>query len=223
MARLFDDAASEAIEIDQAVVTAAPFTISAWMRSNDINPEQTIFFLGDKDFNNRFWTLRMRSLFSGSAILWFIRDRGQTTDMQTTTDAVVGTWHHVCAVEAAADDHAVFIDGGSKGSSTDTNDGPAGSDRMSIGRMGDSSPSDFFSGDLGHIAIYSVGLTDQEVATLAQGISPLRVRRGSLVAYWPMNGISPELDVLGGLNMALIGTPSKSEEPPIPWSIVAPG
>ena len=78
------------------------------------------------------------------------------------------------------------------------------------------------SGDIAHVAVWDVVLTDDEVATLAEGISPLRVRRGSLIAYWPVGGQSTERDIVGGLNMTVNGTPTQSEEPPIPYSVVSP-
>lgn len=76
------------------------------------------------------------------------------------------------------------------------------------------------SGRIGHCAIWNASLSDQEIETLAQGVSPLRVRRDALVAYWPVNGQSPEIDIVGGINLTVNGT-TVAEEPPIPYSIVA--
>ena len=76
---------------------------------------------------------------------------------------------------------------------------------------------------VGHVALWDAALTAQEVASLANGVSPLRMRRGNLIEYWPINGQSPELGVVGGFNMTLNGVPAAIEEPPIPWSVVAPG
>jgi hypothetical protein len=90
--------------------------------------------------------------------------------------------------------------------------------RIGIG-SGTESP---FDGCIGHPAIWDVGLSANEIASLAAGISPLQIRRDNLVAYWPLNGQSPELDVVGRLDMTLFNSPTVAEEPPIPHSIVAP-
>ena len=66
-----------------------------------------------------------------------------------------------------------------------------------------------------------MALTDEEIASLAAGVSPLRMRRDNLVAYWPVNGQSPEPDVVGGLDLTITGSPLISEEPPISNSVVA--
>ena len=221
MSRLFDDASSEALNIDQAVVTAVPFTVSAWMRTNDLTPEQTVFFLGDSGAINNFLTLGMLDSANGNVIRFQARSGG-AVNADTSTGASVNTWHHVCGVAAAANDRRVFIDGGSMGANG-TNRTPLGVNRTSIGREGIPTPVMFFSGNIGHVAVWNVALTDDEVATLAEGISPLKVRRDSLIYYVPINGQSPELEMVGGLDMALIGTPTVAEEPPIPDSIVAPG
>ncbi len=72
------------------------------------------------------------------------------------------------------------------------------------------------------MAIWNVALTDSEIATLAEGVSPLRVRRDALVYYCPIGGQSPEIDIIGGVNMTVTGT-TVDEEPPIPYSLVAMG
>lgn len=79
------------------------------------------------------------------------------------------------------------------------------------------------SGDVAHVALWNVALTDDEVASLAAGVSPLRMRRDALIAYWPVGGQSPEPDVVGGFDLVVTNGPVQSEEPPIHSSVIAPG
>ena len=91
-----------------------------------------------------------------------------------------------------------------------------------IGAGGSVGAEEPYDGDLGHNAVWGVGLPPGEVASLAVGVSPLRMRRDDLLFYPPLNGQSPELDVVGGASGTVTGT-TVIEEPPIPWSVVAPG
>ena len=54
------------------------------------------------------------------------------------------------------------------------------------------------------------------MAALGKGISPLLVRPGGLVAYWPLIGnASPEIDPVGGINLSWNATPLKADHYPI--------
>lgn len=224
MARLFDDAVPDFLQVNSAVVTAAPFTIVGWARTNDVNTaDQGTFFLGDKDVIDQHWRLEFDTSIALNPIEMTIDDGATKIKIDTTAGVSVNVWHHHAIVEAAANDHRVYLDGGFKNTSS-SNSSPTGADRMAIGQIRDSSPSSAFSGDIAHMAIWDVALSDSEIATLSFGVSPLRVHRDSLVAYWPVGGQSPERDIIvGGFDMVVNGTPTQSEEPPIPYSIVAPG
>lgn len=215
MARLFSG--SQAIHVDSAPVIAAPFSVSVWIRP-DVVTTDDFWFLGDKDVSNQHWFFGMTS----SALIFRAREAGSSGTATTTAGPSVDVHHHACAVEAAADDRRVFLDGANKGTNTSSRT-PTGADRITLGRRDDSSPSNEFNGDIGHAALWDAALTDGEVASLAVGVSPLRVRCNALVYYAPFNGQSPEYDIIGQLSLTVTGAPSVSEEPPIPHSIVAPG
>ena len=57
MARLFDDAQSEYLEIDSAVVSL-PFSVSCWFYTDTIAIYETLFFMGDKDDATEYYCLR---------------------------------------------------------------------------------------------------------------------------------------------------------------------
>ena len=198
-----------------AVLTAAPLTVSAWARPEALH-EGTIFQLagdGSGGSQNQ-WILQTRT----DGDVWFrVRD-GSIARIAEFVSYVANTWQHFCGVERSASDRSVFLDG-VKGTDPTGTVTPAGIDTTKIGQRDGGGLS--FDGDIGHVAIWNVGLTDGEVASLAVGVSPLKIRRDALVYYCPINGQSPELDVVGGLNMTVTGAVAV-EEPPIPHSIVAP-
>jgi hypothetical protein len=220
MSRLFDDASLDYLEDSNAILTAAPFTWSIWFRADDDTDNFLVLgTLTQGGVDEHFFRWRIRIV--DGQINWRVEESGSVGQVITTAGPSINVWHHAVAVEAASNDRRIYLDGSNKGTDTSTVV-PTGINTTSIGRLDDGTPGDNFSGDLAHAAVWNVALTDQEVATLAAGVSPLRVRRDSLVGYWPINGQSPEYNVMGtGINLTVNGT-TISEEPPIPHSIVAP-
>ena len=76
---------------------------------------------------------------------------------------------------------------------------------------------DLFTGNLAEIAMWSVTLTDAEIAALATGVRPNRVRPAAVVGYWPLWGVSsPEPDVSGnGYTLTLVGSPPQANHAPV--------
>lgn len=217
MARNFDDAASDNLDTLSTPVTGAPFTLSAWIRP-ETAMNGAVFGLYDDGVtggNQERFEMNIRS---GGNVRFNVRDSAGISNANTSDDYSINQWNHVCAVARSATDRSIFLDGDGEGTNT-TSRTPANIDSIGIGqRVNNDVP---FDGDIGHCAMWDIDLTDGEVASLAAGVSPLYIRRDNLVYYCPINGQSPELDVVGRRDMVVTGA-VKSEEPPIPHSIVAP-
>lgn len=116
----------------------------------------------------------------------FLSWPGPITHTGTWTDLNNGAWHFVGVVwhstlvrmyrDLAAETKHV------------TPGAPAGASwPVDIGRRSNGTTAEFF-GTLANHAWWNVALTDQEMAAMAKGVSPLSIRRGSLVAHWPLRG-----------------------------------
>ena len=197
MSRLFDDAASEYLERDSAVISGVPFSMACWFYADEGTLNKEAMSVSNKDVSNHYHRLRIHSAEN-------VRARSQQggNDHQaiSTTTFTLNTWNHACGVWTSRNNRAAFLNGGGKG--TDTGDAvPANLDRTSIGRIGDSTPGEHMSGRIAEAAIWNVALTDSEVQALASGVSPLRVRVASLQAYWPLFAITGDApDYSGGAN-----------------------
>lgn len=223
MSRLFDDASNQRLDTTSSPVTAAPFTMAAWMRSDDLTINQIVMNIQDADIGDDYWRMVAMGNVTNDPIHIRVEDApppGADSASTTPSGYSANVWHHVCVVEASASDRRAYIDGGSEGTDI-ASAAPSGITKLTVGGRFNAG---YMSGNIGHPALWDVALTLQEIASLANGVSPLRLRRGSLVGYWPINGQSPEYNVIGtGENLVLVSTPTVDEEPPIPWGIVAPG
>lgn len=125
---------------------------------------------------------------------------GASSSSTHTVAMIVGTWHHLAAVQSAANSRVVYRDGVASVANTVSRT-PSGLDRVTLGALvSNGVRSSFQNAALAETAIWDVALTADEVASLNAGISPLLIRPASLKFYGPLHGIgSPEQDWRGGL------------------------
>lgn len=224
MSRTFDSNTANNLSVDVAAITGYPFTMACWFNADLTTTQYGLMWIGDKDTTGDFFVLFADGGSAGDPVRFRSTVGGTNSTANTTTGYTVGQWHHACAVGVSATSRSVFIDGGSKATAT-TSSTPAGLDRTAIGLWADSTPSGPFDGRLAECAIWDVDLTDAEVAELASGVSPLKVRPGNLVGYWNLFGRSPETNVGGdpALNLTVNGTLVVGDHAPVAPMIAVEG
>jgi len=220
MADHFIAANNDYIEIGDVAaldLTGDEVTLSAWIRIEALNGEQKILgkwsdaaadfsYLLSVDVSDKI----IMAIFSGS-----------TAIATGTTTLSAGTWLHVAGIYDGSDVR-VYLDGVEEDSTAKTGNMPSNTAPVRIGAgSGGVGTEEPFDGDIGHCAIWDATLSASELESLSAGVNPLRIHRDNLLFYVPLNGRDPELDIIGGLDLTVNG-PTKTEEPPIPHSIVAP-
>jgi hypothetical protein len=155
----FDGANTEYLERDGTPpVTAAPVTVTALAYTTDATNAHPIFFVGDKDVGAEWYSLELGGATAGDPAQW--RSKHPSSYVaESSTGYSSGQWHHYAGTENSTTLRAAFIDGGSKGTNTDTSPALV-ADRVSIGRYGDSSPSTYASATVEEIRVASVVRSD---------------------------------------------------------------
>jgi len=210
MARSFASASSQYLETDSPPFTGLPFTMSQWFNVTRTNASDGNFFLGDSGtVDNRFWA-SARS--NGN---WGIASSapGGGSGVSDAGAYSANTWHNGVGVYRTTSDREAFLDGVGGAGNTD-NQIPAGVDRLSIGRFGDSTPGLYVDGLIAFFALWDVALTDAEVASIAAGYDPPFIRPESLVFYMDMLG-DGDNDRIGGLHLTPFNGPTLGPSPPI--------
>ena len=222
------------------LVTAAPLTMAAWCWTTSTTEQQTILWVGEAAEANTPRDQFRLGLDAAAHVQANTGNSAGSTAALSSTTYSASTWFHAAGVFdiTTATDRAAFLNGGGKGTNT-TNRVPAGIDRTSIGFNDNAAPANPFGGTgtgyIAEVGLWNTNLTDSEILVLARGASPLLVRPGNLVAYWPLLGRhSPEIDLVGGANMAIQGTlshsgnhapiyyPSRTRFIPVPPVVVVP-
>lgn len=206
MARDFDDASSEYLEIDSAPISGHPCTLACWFYLDDQDSDHAFMYIGDKDVNDDWFQLRYDQ--SSDELRFGVRDVGETNSVSTITPAS-GEWVHIAGAATSATVRKILVNGGDKGTSAVARS-PNNLDRISIGRMGDSTPSKYMDGRIAEVAVWNTDLTDIEIGILAKGFSPLFIRPQNLVFYAPLIR-DEDLDRVGGLSLTAFNTPTVGE------------
>ena len=218
MARNFDDADEENLNAGDVLNnTTDTITLSAWVKF-DVMQDQKLF--GKWSSGGQSYLLQQNA---SDLILFALNIDVIGVQIATgTTTMVTGVWYHIVGTYDGTT-MRVYLNGVEEGTLATTGNIQTSTTPLRIG-SGSPESNGPLDGDMGHCAIWDTDLTADEIATLAQGVSPLKIRRdGNLLFYAPINGQSPEPDIVGGFDLTLEGTPTVSEEPPIPYSIVAGG
>ncbi len=198
-------------------LTGDEVTLSTWIRLESTGIEMKIFAKW-ADVGSQWQYLLSTN--GGDKCLFAIYD-GSTNIATGTTSLVTNTWYHVAGTYDGSA-LRIYCNGIEEDLTANTGSMSSTSAPVRIGAgSGGSGTEQPFDGEIGHCAIWDKGLSANEIESLAAGISPLKVRGGNLLSYWPLNGQSPELDLVGSHNMTVTGA-IIADEPPISNSIKAP-
>ncbi len=209
MALLFNDATPDYLVPASTPVTAPPFTMACWFKT-DAFVNQELMSIVNSGSPTDHYEMRLRD--PGDNDLFALTHDGASSFAQTTNSYTLNNWHHGCAVFGAVNSRAAYIDGPTGKGTNAGSRTPTGINLVSIGMLRDSSPSFPFSGLIAEAAIWNVALTDAEVAMLALGYSPLAVRPSGLVLYRRMIR-DEDVSIVGGLSFSVGGSPVVAEHP----------
>ncbi|RKY09640.1 MAG: hypothetical protein DRP56_02370, partial [Planctomycetota bacterium] len=214
MARLFNGS-NEYLELDSTPVTAAPLTIVARFYQDDVSTWANRCIAGVFDLSSpsNWFVLKTKIDGAGNYIRADTRSSSGWQEVASTAQFSGNTWHHAAAVFASSTSRTVYLDGGNSATNT-TSVTPSGIDRISIARLGDSSPGNYMSGRVAEVAMYNAALSADEIASLARGFSPLLIRTQNLVGYWPLIR-DGDRDCIGGYNLVAHNTPTIATHVPV--------
>lgn len=169
--------------IESALAVTHPMTLACWAYSTSLTVAQALIAVGVAGGTHRN-VLFMSGHIGGDPVQASTQGTA-TSGASTTTGYTANTWHHCAATFSSSASRAAFIDGGSKGTDVGTT-GATGFDSVLLGARYSTTRGLFFVGKMAEAAVWSDTLTDAEIASLAKGLCPLKVRPQSLVIYAPL-------------------------------------
>lgn len=186
MARAYASASSQYHEIASSVPGSGPttFTMATWFYAADTTSTFALMALGTNGSVGR----AVMFAAAGQILYSYVNSTNTASGSATTAAASpysTNTWTHACVVNASTTSHSAFIRGADKATGT-TAVTLSGMDRTNLGCRWNTTRGVFLNGGLAETAMWSVALSDAEVASLGSGYCPLLIRPQSLIGYWPL-------------------------------------
>lgn len=204
MARNFVAASSQQLVATSSPITAVPLTLACWFKPVSATVAYCMFGIDTASAAERFCLFG-----STTGNVRAVSTHLGANFINVTPNAYsAGAWSHGAVTFGPVNQFA-YLNG--TPSTVGSPKFPTGFNRVRIsGAFGAS----FFDGSLAECGLWNVELTQAEISTLALGVSPLLVRPGALVGYWPLrHGYSPEIDLVSTNTAALANAPTISPHP----------
>ena len=210
-ARTFAD--GQSLVVASALVSGTPLTLCAWVYAPNANLTMGVANVGVSSSDDNGFTIQVQSTNEIQA-----RARATSPGFPATSSTALSAtaWTHLCGVFASSTSRSIYVNGGGK--VTDSNSvTPTGMNQATFARDYNASTNREWNGPLAYGGLWNAALTDAEVAALAAGIPPQRVRPDALVACPPILGdASPEPDYCAARTWTVVGASSQSaHNPPV--------
>ena len=193
--------------IGSAPATTPPITLACWFNSDSTTVNQRLVGLYENAAS--YFDLGIRGADAGDPVAAVANFSGTLQIVGTTAGYSANTWHHACAVFTSTTSRTAYIDGGNSATGTNTVSAPSGISTTRIGNF--FSDIQYMDGRIAEVGIWSAALTQQEIASLARGMTCEKVRPQSLVAYFPL--VRNLVELKGGLTITNNNTATVAAHP----------
>ena len=181
MSRTFNGT-SQYGEIASALITDEPYTIMVRHRGSSLAGDMAMLSIGGGGVDTTHFT---HVAVEDGQVEAASNDGGNQGANSTTTMSA-DTWHRSVGVFSGASARAAFLDGAGKGTNTNFIHLVDLAVTRLAASAGPSTPNILFAGDIYEVAVWSVALSDAEVASLEDPATnpPDSVQSANLVGWW---------------------------------------
>lgn len=183
MARAFVAANSDRITATPPVSSGQPLTLACWFNPSASWASQgCLFSLSVSTTSER---VELIAGYNPNVLYVYANDNVTGDYDASTANFSLGTWQHAAAVFASATSRSIYLSGGNKATNT-TNITVDTLNQLTLGFVRGNVNSYYYWGLMAEPAAWDVALTDDQIAELAKGYSPLMVQPENLVFYAPL-------------------------------------
>ncbi len=188
MSRSFTAGSSQSIDYAGVLATQRPFTVSCWFKTTTLASTQTLVSFGSGS-STVYYQLQVGT----DGKIKAISANGGSGTATSSTATTTGTWTHATAVFSTGVLRAAYLNGGGKGTNA-TSISNVAFTNTSIGYAKLNTNVNYFDGEIGHVAIWNIPLTDAEVTSLGGGADPRTIQPAFLISYLPLqSGTTDEI------------------------------
>jgi hypothetical protein len=207
MAYNFAGSSTQYLEVGSAPASSVPLTMACRFFASSPSTLASLMALNRPDNPSRF-----QLILNASNVVAGVVDASGTGGADSTAGTVASnTWSHAAGVFTSNTSRTAYLDGAAGGANT-ANIVPSGLNRLYVGTLrGSVGLAIFFTGLIAEAGIWNAALTAAEIASLAKGMTPDKIRPQSLVFYAPL--VRDLIDVRGGLTITNNNSATVADHP----------
>lgn len=181
-----------------------PITLACWFNSDTTNVTKTLISLANGSTTED-TSVSLTLGLSSSAAITAITSTATGQNIGTRAAYSLQTWHHAAAVFSSDSNRVAYLDG-TAGTPNTTSRTASNLDNLILGQGsgGTYNPTAAYNGRLAEVAVWNVGLSADEILSLAKGTKAIYVRPQSLLYYVPL--ISDINEIISSLTMTNAAT-----------------
>jgi hypothetical protein len=188
MAHNFTAASSQYLSTASTPVTTFPCTLACWFKITTTTTANVLVSLQETNGQSRLQLGVNGTTTPKRAVQAAVINSSGTVGIVgvNETTYLANTWYHSCGVFSSASVVNAYLDGNIgilTGSSAIT---PTGINQVLIGARFATSLGQFHDGVIAEVGIWNAALTAAEIASLAKGMTPDKIRPQNLVFYAPL-------------------------------------
>lgn len=208
MAINFVSTSSQYLDVAATPTVTLPITLAAWHRPLATAVNGTLITISNDGAVGPFFAIMGRAT---GAVRATQNDGTLVGNATTAATVTAGTWAHVCGVFTSTTSRDIYLNGAnSVNNATSVTGSMAAATHTEVGRTG-ASAAGYFNGDICEVGLWNVALTTTEIASLANGVPPSKIRPGNLQVYYHLWDVNNLVDFgLGGTtyNLTASNTPT---------------
>jgi hypothetical protein len=195
MAYEFASASSKYLSMTSSPVSGPPLTMACWFNAAQVTTSDYLVTVSTA--TTQYFGLVILGANAGDPVGAFDFGNG-LIGASTTAGYTAGTWTHAVGVWSSLSNRTAYINGGNSATNNSTQISFTLTRSQIAAAAG--SISNRMNGLIAEVGIWNAALTAAEIASLAKGMTPDKIRPQSLVFYAPL--VRDLIDQKGGLTIA---------------------
>jgi hypothetical protein len=185
VSRLFASALTQYLRVASSAISAYPYTICGWSKLPALGvADHSVVSISDGSGLNQVLIRLIDITATTGTVRYRVANAGVESTIDATTTFDENSWLHFAVRALSATDRSVWLNGGGRTDSAVSSALPTLTESR-LGATGEATVP--LNGLLENVAVWSAGLSEDEIIALAQRMPVKKIQPQNITAHWQLN------------------------------------